>query len=406
MIKELIQQIKSNKVAFMLAFVAIATIVGPTFRIFNTYVYYAAMAAFFVLNIGGKGLGFNATYILLILGALASLMFNDVPPVFNAWQRLAFFILMSLPISPMFSNEKFCDNRLKALNFVLWLSAGVGIASFFCYLLGINYMVNFVTGENSVNNAGWFGGITVHSMLMGPVSALGATFMTWYATGKTFSSKRNKYIAYGAVFLCLAAAMLSASRGSTVAAIIGCAVVYILRNGKSGSRMTSSLIGLLFIGMVAQPFLQPFSDLVIQKQEANVASGSTFSSRESKWDNRMDEFMSNPLVGSGFCTVGVKTDDYSQGGIVETGTSWLAVLSMLGIVGVISIFLIVFKPIFTVYHRMNRTDVLLFGIFCVFLLHMATEGYIFAGGNFMFFYFWLFIGSVHAYLKTPNYEFF
>lgn len=390
----------------MLAFVAVATIVGPTVRIFNTYVYYAAMTAFFAFNIGSKRFSFNPTYILLILGALASLTFNDVPPVFNAWQRLAFFVLMSLPISPMLSNNKFCMNRMKALNFVLWMSAGIGIASFFCYLMGINYMVNFFTGENSVNNAGWFGGITVHSMLMGPVSALGATFMTWYATGATFRTKRNKYIAYGVVFACLAAAMLSASRGSTAAAIIGSAVVYILRNGKSGSRMTSSLIGLLFIGMVAQPLLSPFTDMVMQKQSENIASGSTFSSREIKWENRIDEFVSNPLVGSGFCTVGINTDDYSQGGIVETGSSWLAVLSMMGIVGVISIFLIVFKPIFTIYRRMNRTDVLFFGIFCVFLLHMATEGYIFAGGNFMFFYFWLFVGSVHAYLKTPNYEFF
>ena len=59
-----------------------------------------------------------------------------------------------------------------------------------------------------------------------------------------------------------------------------------------------------------------------------------------------------------------------------------------------------------IYQRCNRNDALFFGIFCVFLIHMSTEGYIFAGGNFMFFYFWLFVGSVHAYIKTPNYKFF
>lgn len=406
MIKELIRQISQNKVAFMLALVAVATIVGPTARIFNTYVYYAAMTAFFVFNIGGKGFNFNATYVLLILGAVASLAVNDVPAVFNAWQRLAFFILMSLPISPMISNDKFCANRMKALNFMLWLSAGIGIACLFCYFFDVNYMINFFTGENSVNDAGWFGGITVHSMLMGPVSALGATFMTWYSTCKHFSSKRNKYIVYGAIFACMASAMLSASRGSTAAAIIGSAVVYILRNGKSGSRMTSSLIGLLFVGMVAQPLMTPFTDMVKQKQSENIEAGSTFYSRETKWENRLDEFMSNPLIGIGFCTVGVETDDYAQNGIVETGTSWLAVLSMLGLLGAISIWILVFKPMVRIYKRMNRTDVLFFGLFSVFLLHMATEGYIFAGGNFMFFYFWLFVGSIHAYLKNPNYEFF
>lgn len=390
----------------MLTFVAVATIMGPTAPIFNTYVYYAAMMTFFVFNIGGNGFSFHSTYILLILAALASLAFNDVSPVFNAWQRLAFFVMMSLPISPMISNEKFCINRMKALNFMLWLSAGIGIACLFCYFFDINYMINFFTGENSVNDAGWFGGITVHSMLMGPVSALGATFMTWYSKAKHFSSKRNKYIVYGAIFACMASAMLSASRGSTVAAIIGCAVVYILRNGKTGFRMTSSLIGLMFIGMVVQPLMTPFTDMVKQKQSENIEAGSSFYSRETKWKNRIEEFKSNPLIGIGFCTVGVNTEDYTQSGIVETGTSWLAVLSMLGILGAFSIWLLVFKPMIKIYRRMNRTDVLFFGIFCVFLLHMATEGYIFAGGNFMFFYFWLFVGSVHAYLKNHNYEFF
>lgn len=406
MIGKIKEQVSQHKLPFLLAFVAVATIVGPLAPIFNTNVYYAAMGLFVLCSLGRGRFTINFTYILLILGAVASLTFNNIPPVFEAWSRLVFFVLMSIPISPMIENNLLRTNRLKALNFMLWFSVAVALASFACYLLGINYMVNFVTGDNAVNNAGWFGGITVHSMLMGPVSALGATFMTWYATGHVFKISRNRIIAYVCIFICVASAMLSASRGSTVAAIVGCGVVYLFRKGKSGPKMAGALISFLFIVLIAQPLLKPFSDMVMQKQYENIELGGTFSSRSNKWENRMDEFASSPIIGSGFCTVSIDSHDFTYGGIVEPGTSWLSVLSMLGLVGAVCIWKIVFDPAWKLCKTMNRTDVLFMGIFCVFLLHMATEGYIFAGGNFMFFYFWLFVGAMHAYRKTSNYTFF
>lgn len=397
---------QQDRLSFMLAIVAVCTIMGPTAPFINTYVYYVAMALFAITSLGGSDKRLNIAYIILILGAVASLITNNVPPVFNAWQRLIFFILMSIPISPMIESQLFRNRRLKALNYMLWLSVFVGVVSFFCYLVGVNYMYNFISGEYSVNSAGWFGGITVHSMLLGPVSALGASYMTWYSTGTNFSNRINKYISIACIFFCIAAAMLSASRGSTVAAIVGCVVIYMLRKGRIDSKMTGSIVSLLLIGILAQPLLQPFSAMVIAKQEANIESGGSFASRQSKWQSRIEEFESNPFWGSGFATVGAKSGDFTDSGIIETGTSWLAVLSMLGIVGVICIWIIVFQPMIRFYRRCNRNDVLFLGIFCVFLIHMSTEGYIFAGGNFMFFYFWLFVGSIHAYLKTPDYKFF
>lgn len=397
---------QQDRLSFMLAIVAVCTIMGPTAPFINTYVYYVAMALFAITSLGGSDKRLNIAYIILILGAVASLITNNVPPVFNAWQRLIFFILMSIPISPMIESQFFRNRRLKAFNYLLWLSAFVGIVSFFCYLVGVNYMYNFVSGEYSVNSAGWFGGITVHSMLLGPISALGASYMTWYSTGTNLSNKRKKHIAFVCIFLCLASAMLTASRGSVIAAIVGCVVVYMLRNGKVGSKITSSIVGLLLIGILVQPLLEPFSAMLISKQEANIEAGGTFDSRQGKWQSRIEEFESNPFFGSGFCSVDIKSGDYSENGVLEPGSSWLAVLSMLGIVGVICIWIIVFKPMIKLYKRCNRNDVLLIGIFCVFLIQMSTEGYIFAGGNFMFFYFWLFVGSIHAYLKTPDYKFF
>lgn len=398
--------IKQNILPFILAFVAVCTIMGPTAPFINAYVYYAAMMIFAITSIGRGNQSLNVTYFFLILGAVFSLLTNNVLPVFNAWQRLAFFILMSVPISPMIESQLLRERRLKTLNFMLWLSAFVGVSSFFCYLVGVNFMYNFVSEEYSLNNAGWFGGITIHSMLLGPISAIGASYLTWYSTGTNFPNRRKKYIVFACIFFCIAAVMLTASRGSTAAAIIGCVVIYILRKGSIGSKMTSGIVGLLLIGILIQPLLKPFSAMLISKQELNVASGGTFESRQGKWQSRIEEFESNPLFGSGFATVGDKSGDFSDNGIIEPGSSWLAVLSMLGVIGMICIWIIVFKPMIKIYKRCNRNDVLFFGIFCVFLIHMATEGYIFAGGSFLFFYFWLFVGSVHAYLKSPDYKFF
>ena len=405
MINEIKQVVKANKLPALMVFVAFCTILGPTAKFVNSYIYYAALGIFAIFNFGGNNTKVSAAYIALIIGAVASLTFNDVLPEFKAWQRLLFFGTMIIPISSFIENDKFRIKRLYAFNFTLWMSVFVGVASFICYLFGINFMYNFVSGEYSINTAGWFGGITVHSMLMGPVSALGATFMTWYVTDGAARNKKKRYMYYFCIFACVAAAILSASRGSTVAAVLGSAVVYLLRNGKSGGKITTGLLGLLFIGIVIQPLMTPFTAMLMEKQSRNIESGGTFESRQGKWENRIEEFESSPIYGSGFCTVSANSSDYSEGGIVETGTSWLAVLSMLGIVGAICIFVIVFKPVMLIYRRMNRTDVLFFGIFCVFLLHMATEGYIFAGGNFMFFCFWLFVGAMHAYLSNPNYKF-
>ena len=405
MVKKIISQIKNNKVAFLLAFVAVGTIIGPL--AFNTYLYYAALAIFFIANANGFKPSFMWAYGLLIAGALASIMLNDTMPEFKADQRLLLFILISLPISPMFSNRKLRIGRLRAFNYVLILSTLTGIGSLVAYFLGVNYMFNFVTGDNSVNNTGWFGGITFHSMLLGPVSALGATYATWFMTGQTFKTKWHRYLAIAVIFACIAAAMLSASRGSTIAAIVGSAVVFLLRKGNSGNKIVGSIIGLMLLGALAQPLMKPFMAGIMEKQNNSIESGGTFSSRERKWNSRINEFISSPVYGSGFATVSKESGDYSTiDGIVEPGTSWLAVLSMLGIVGGISIYLIVFKPMIAICKKINHVGVLLFGIFCVFLLHMMTEGYIFAGGSFMFFYFWLFIGAVHAYLDTPNYEMF
>lgn len=399
----LINQIKAYKASFLLAFMAFSLIIGPLH--FPQIYYLAAIAIFMVVNFKEVG-KVNGAWIFLLIVACLSLLLNDWLPLFNAWQRLALFVFVTMPISPMFRSPKMEKARIKTFNFVLILSFVVAVSSLICFFLGINYMKVHVSIGDSLTKAGTFGGITIHSMLLGPICAVGATYATWRFSAVREVTKKQKAVYLSLIFACLASALLSASRGSAVSAFVGCAVVYLLRHGKVGTKVISGTVGLLIAGMVVQPVLEPFTKGIREKQTNNVEKGSTFSSRESKWQSRLDEFASSPIWGVGFATVSKNTRDYSKDGKIEPGSSWLAVLSMLGVLGALAIILIVFVPIIKVFRRLNHTDVLLFGIFCVFLIHMATEGYIFAAGSFLFFYFWLYVGTVYACLKNPDEEIF
>ena len=69
---------KKNRISFILAIIAICTILGPTAPFINTYVYYVAMALFAITSLGGSDKRLNIAYVILILGAVASLITNGV----------------------------------------------------------------------------------------------------------------------------------------------------------------------------------------------------------------------------------------------------------------------------------------------------------------------------------------
>lgn len=398
-----INQIKANKVSFLLAFVALGTIIGPLR--FPQPFYLASLLVFMIAYMKQVG-KMNGPWMFLLIVACLSLLLNDWLPLFKAWQRLALFVFVTMPISPLFHSPNMEKARIKTFNFVLILSFVVAVSSVICYFLGINYMTSHSFEGDSLDEAGIFGGITIHSMLLGPISAVGATYVTWRFSAVREVTKKQRFIYLSLIFSCFAAVLLSASRGSTVAAAVGSSVVFLLREGKVSTKMISGIVGILLTGLIAQPLLEPFTKGIKEKQSNNVSQGSTFSSRESKWTTRLDEFTSSPIWGIGFATVSKESGDYSGKGVIEPGSSWLAVLSMTGILGALAIVLIVFVPIVKIFRRLNHTDVLLFGIFCVFLIHMATEGYIFAAGGFLFFYFWLYVGAAYACLKNPDVEIF
>jgi len=107
----------------------------------------------------------------------------------------------------------------------------------------------------------------------------------------------------------------------------------------------------------------------------------------------MAEFASSPIIGIGFQTVSLTgSDSPNRRGNIEPGSSWLAVLSMTGIVGLCFV-LIIFYRAWHVSKYVNNNNTILFqGLLLFMSIHMLVEGYIYAGGSFLCMLLWLIIG--------------
>lgn len=85
--------------------------------------------------------------------------------------------------------------------------------------------------------------------------------------------------------------------------------------------------------------------------------------------------------------------DYNpNSGVLEPGTSWLAIFSMTGVIGFVLFMMIFVKSISRVWHSKIKERSLLLGILFMLAFHWLFEGYIIAGGSPFCFISWLTMG--------------
>lgn len=308
-------------------------------------------------------------------------------PLFRSWERFAIFALVFSVVSPFLTNGYFRTIRRTALIVVLLIASVLGILSFFAYFLGINYMV--YDEENIydfVNLAGRFGGFTRHSMMLGPISGLGAL-----ATLYLFFSRRQWLWLFPAI-VCVATILFSASRSAFIAFLGGAFVLVFsfIRNLKHFAHILFVLLALLF---VSGPFWQAAMSGIAQKQEYHQEEGEVFDSRTDKFECRINEFMSSPIWGVGFGAIDPRLkDNYGSNGTIEPGSSWLAVLSMTGLVGFSLVIMMFWRSLLSLWRQRSGFNVLVLSCLVLFCIHMIAEGYVFASGNPMCFICWLLVG--------------
>ena len=137
--------------------------------------------------------------------------------------------------------------------------------------------------------------------------------------------------------------------------------------------------------------LNPFTKEIIQKGMINT--------RQQLWDNRIEEFMEYPASGVG---IGVDTfrsvKNVFGANIVEPGSSYLAVLSMTGILGAMGLLLLLFNLGGQVMKRsylISETDLVqTASVGAFWAVHAVAEGWIFAGGSLLCLLFWIWVGRL------------
>jgi len=379
---------KTQPLALLLTIVVMLYLVGGIITLPSTCLLIVYLPALVLYLVKG-GINVEKKWLLFLLFLPFTIILAQPAPVFKSWDRYMLFALLFLISSPVLQSDYSRKFRASAFLYVIIVSTLLSIGSFIGYFLGINFCTN--EGDyivDYVGVAGHFSGLTRQSMFLGPLSGISSVFLFY----KYLSSKKKLWLLF--FVPCMGSMFFASSRGAFLATIAGLlTVLYYFVNNKREfiKRLT---ISLLIIG-ITFPLWKTVTFALQDKQNIHKGETELFDSRSGKVEQRFEEFVSSPIWGVGFSAIDANgKDPYNRNtGTVEPGSSWLAVLSMSGLIGFI-LFSILFKESFVIVRKVPQKACLT-GILMFYAVHMLVEGYIFAAGNPNAFIVWLVIGCCY-----------
>lgn len=250
--------------------------------------------------------------------------------------------LLFVAVGPILSGAKVFRFRMfmMLVFFVLLHLSAIGS--------GLAGLVGFQVG----GGRGTFWGLLSHSNMLGPVASLAAvdSFSKWSAS----HPGRARTIWLCLMLLELATSMRAASRGALLGFVVGSAICTLISDARTKGKLAFTLVLVIFIASGYQ-FIKDSERRYVTDEKgllSNLSHKGLTNTRERLWTERIGEFQSSPLTGVGFCMGGpdamrVREDGFMQ----EPGSSYLAALSMTGVVGCIG-FLIMISPLITATFRM------------------------------------------------------
>lgn len=353
--------------------------------------YFACLSINFVYLFSNNGSKYNQAFIFLYFVLFINVLVIDIPDFFKPQMRLGLFLLMTATTASLFESQNAVNFRRYIFKYMTLGFVVLSIGSFFAFFLGINMMhglVDMSDYSSYSTNGGWFGGLTRHSMLLGPISMIASLFFfTLY-----LENKKRIYIAL--LFMCIMSAVMASSR----AAILGvvAALLYSLLVLKIDVVMKQRVIALLIIcGLATLPIYDIVFAGIINKEQKRKETTEVLDSRQAKFDYRIAEFKSSPLLGVGFCAIDINGDDQysSNNGQIEPGTSHLAVLSMTGMLGMLAYLIILYQAYKNASGAYTPHSRFILLCFIAIFVHAWFEGYVFSAGGPLCFTYWLIIGA-------------
>ena len=390
-----------EKILFWIVFLASLTKCVNHFLILPDVVYYGIYLGCFSWLLFRGGMVVNKKYLFFISAVFFSIWLNDIPAFFKVPARVFAFFSLVFMVGPFFVNDRL--NGIRRLLFIRTLLV-------LRWIVLISFLLKFVVPALVTNRSG-FCGLTVHSMVLSPLAGICVLYglYRFHLTEKW--QERYKESAYMCIsFLVL---LLSGSRGALAATVVGFAFFYIrLYRHRMGKLLQTGLF-ILLLAVSTSTLWWPYTERLRQKTESSRKNGGAAATRERIWQDRIDEFTAFPLFGVGFASYNL---DYiqsentidRQSGTVEPGTSWLFLLSSLGLYGFLSFLLPFAYNIYILYKKLDTglNGGLLGSMMVLFSVHMLIEGYITASGAYLCFFLWLSLSESEQLLQqTTNKKF-
>lgn len=381
--------------AVILAIIAVnQALTKYTFSIGNIYygiVVAIAFISFFQTTIKKVNVFMAFVYVAAIL----SIVTNNISAIYQPWPRFLLFVLVTILISPFIQSDFLDRLRVLLMKYCNKLLVVV-------IILSIPMIVTRTTGITG------FEGITSHSMLIAPISAISLlTIIYWL-----YNKSGNRILLIAIAVLTFISLVFAASRVSLGGFIVG-ALYFFYRVNKNNLIQFAKVFIITFIILGASyPLWNSYLDN-IEKKNASVnretGEQDLTSSRTLIWGQRIREFNSSPVTGVGFAyapyVIGFnkrsETPIFEENskGVVEPGSSWLAIISMTGIIGGVSMLMLwiqTFKLTIKSELKDQYFSIYLGSLLAFWSTHMIAEGQIFAAGGPMFFWLWLTIGAIHG----------
>jgi O-antigen ligase len=358
---------------------------GPRFEPLFVFGPVAALltTAAYVL-VGGVG-RLDGRCLVLLASTAASLwrceMLDAAIPRWIGW------CVLIVAVGPLVNTQHAWNFRRRAFNLALTCFAFMALASAGWRIAGLP---NLGLGD--------FSGVCGHSLTLGPIAALAG--LAGLADGITRRS-RSGFLLFAVASVVV---MLTSSRASLAGLGLGIVVALAVTWKR---RPLASLVILSAAGAIgAMPLasLDWIGVVLPDELVAGLARKSWEHTREGHWQARWDEFQSSPFNGVGFATGWNGTVGFNdETSAVETGSSYLALLSMTGLVGAAAFALIgvtLVQRLYKNWHRLDehqRLQIAVLGAF--WTVHLGAEGYVYAVGSPLALTFWLWTATVNDKLQ-------
>lgn len=386
-----------EKILFWILLLTSLTKCVNSFLILPDVIYYGIYLGCFIWLLFRGGMIANKKYLFFISAVFLSIWMNDIPALFQPSFRMFAFFSLAFMVGPFFKNDRLtCMRRLLFIRTLVILR----------WVILLSFALKFIDPALVSNKSG-FCGLTVHSMVLSPLAGICFLYSLYrfYLSETRFD--RYKELAY--LCLCFLVLLLSGSRGALAATVVAIAIFYIrLYRHRIGALLQFGLF-ILLLAVSTSTLWWPYTERLRQKTESSRMHGGTVSSRERIWQDRIDEFTAFPLFGVGFASYNLdyirsKHTVNLQAGTVEPGTSWLFLLSSLGLYGFFS-FLLPF--VYGTYILFRNLDTgfnggLLCSIMVLFSVHMLIEGYVISSGAYLCFLLWLSLSECEQIIWQTN----